>query len=220
MVGGAAAGISLGFMTLPANAATATRKFRAYLGSSRAGTQVITVAREAGGVSVTNKTDLVAKILGIPVYRYKLQSREVWSGGVIQSISSTGTDNGRKHFVNAKRGSGGLVVEGSKFNGVVSGNPTSSSFFISDLLNRKTWVSTQTGKPINVAVSKRGKTTFALPSGNVPCTHYRFAGELKIPVDAYFADNGDLLGYMFEIKGQRARIISDSLNPAFKPIWG
>lgn len=220
LIGGGAFGLGLAHASLPANAASVQRRYRAYLGSSNAGSQVITVAREGRNVVVSNTTDLVAKLLGIPVYRYKLNSREVWSDGVIQSIKSNGLDNGRKHFVDASRSGNGLQVKGSRFTGVVQGNPTSSSFVSSQLIGRKTWVSTQTGQPIKVAVSKRGKTTFPLPGGRVPCTHYHFAGGLKYPVDAYFADNSDLLGYMFTIKGQRARIIADSADPAFQPIWG
>lgn len=220
LIGAAAAGISLPMLSLPAQGATATRRFRAYLGSSKAGTQIISVSRDGQNVVVTNQTDLVARLLGIPVYRYKLNSREVWRDGMIQAINATGTDNGRAHFVNATRTSGGLQVDGSKYKGLVSGNPTTSSFVHSNLINQKTWVSTQTGQPLSVNVAKRGATTFPLPTGSVPCTHYHFSGKLKYPVDAYFAQNGDLLGYMFEIKGQRARIISDSAEPAFQPIWG
>lgn len=220
LLGAAALGLATPFLSLPAHAAQATRTFRAFLGSSKAGSQVISVARNGNAVTVSNQTDLVAKLLGIPVYRYKLNSTEVWSGGVIQSITSSGNDNGKTHFVKAKRTSGGLQIEGSRFNGVVPGKATSSTFFVSDMLGRKTWVSTQTGKPVTVNAAKRGKTTIQLPSGKVPCTHYHFSGGLKYPVDAYFADNGDLLGYMFSIKGQRARIIAQSATPEFKPIWG
>lgn len=214
------AGAIVPFLSLPAGAASVSRRYRAYLGSSNAGTQTISVARQGGGISVTNRTELVAKLLGIPVYRYTLNSTEIWKDGVIQSISARGKDNGTSHFVNAQRVSGGLQVEGSKFKGLVAGNPTSSSFFISDLVGRKTWISTQTGRPIKVAVTKRGKTTFQLKTGTVPCSHYHFAGELKLPVDAYFAENGDLLGYMFDIKGKRARIIAETADPAFRPVWG
>lgn len=217
---GATAAVSLPFMTLPAHAASATRRYRAFLGSSKAGSQVLSVTRNGNAVTVGNQTNLVAKLLGIPVYRYELTSTEVWSGGALQSISSVGKDNGKKHFVQAKRSSGGLQIEGSRFSGVVAGKATSSTFFVSDMLGRRTWVSTQTGKPITVNAAKRGKTTIQLPSGKVACTHYHFSGGLKYPVDAYFAENGDLLGYMFEVKGQRARIIADSAEPAFKPIWG
>lgn len=171
-------------------------------------------------MTVANQTNLVAKLLGIPVYRYQLTSSEVWANGAIQSITASGSDNGKKHFVNAKRTAAGLQVEGSRFTGVVPGKATSSTFFVSDMLGRKTWVSTQTGKPITVTATKRGPTTIQLASGKVPCTHYHFSGGLKYPVDAYFADNGDLLGYMFTIKGQRATIIADSASPEFKPIWG
>lgn len=204
----------------PAEAAAATRTFKAYLGSSRAGSQTISVERSGRDVVVTNRTDLVAKLLGIPVYRYTLNSREVWRNGVLQAITATGSDNGKANFVNAVRDGGGLRIQGSKFTGRVDGNPGSTSFFIADLLQHRTWISTQTGKPIRVAVANRGTTSFALSGGAVPCTQYHVGGQLKVPVDAYYATNGDLLGYTFQIKGQRARVVSTSAQPEFRPLWG
>jgi len=147
------------------------------------------------------------------------QKITLWEGGILQSISGKTDDNGKSDFVEARRTGAGLEVKGSDYSGVVKGNIASTSFFTTSLLDRSTWVSTQGGKPIAVKVTKKGRATLGLPGGNVPCTHYHFGGKLKIPIDAYFDDKGDLAGYMFDARGERARVLANSMTPDLKSIW-
>lgn len=217
--GTASSALLLPFSAFSAQNGTATREFKASRGSSNAGSQKITLTRNGDIVTVDLQTRLKVRLLGIPVYRYSLNSREIWEGGVLQRISGKTDDNGKNEFVEANRTAAGLEVKGSGFTGVVTGNLASTSFFTTSLLDRKTWVSTQGGKPINVAITKKGRATLALPDGNVACTHYHFGGELNIPIDAYFDGNGDLAGYMFDAKGERARVLAKSRNPDLNSIW-
>lgn len=198
---------------------TVSREFSATRGSFNVGRQKITLNRQGDVVTIDLQTRLQAKILGISIYKYSLDSREIWEGGILQSISGQTTENKKKDFVQASRSGDALKINGSGFAGDVKGKITTSSFFTTDLLNRKTWVSTQNGKPLNVAVSKRGAATLQLSSGNVVCTHYHFAGQLKLPVDAYFDRNGDLAGYMFDAKGERARVLATSTNQQLRSVW-
>lgn len=198
---------------------TASRTFAASRGTSRAGHQKITLTRSGSVVTIDLETRLSVKLLGIPFYRYSLNSREIWENGVVQSISGKTDDNGKPSFVEARRVAAGLQVEGSDYNGVVEGKIATTSFFTTSLLDRKVWVSTQGGKPINVDVTKKGKATLGLPSGNVTCTHYYLGGKLRIPIDAYFDGNGDLAGYMFDARGERARVLAKSTDQVLKSIW-
>lgn len=208
------------FMGLVAEAKAASRAYVAYRGSSKVGRQQLDITRSGDTVSVSIATRLKVKLLGITVYRYDLDSREIWEGGVLQSISAKGSDNGKAHFAKAARTSAGLQIEGSKFNGVVGGNPASTSAFLPEIVTRPTWVSTLTGKPIKVASAKRGQATLNLPGGAVACTHYHCGGELKLPLDVYFTPSGELAAYMFDAKGERARVIAQSIEPAMRPLWG
>lgn len=198
---------------------SATREFAASRGSSDAGRQKITLSRSGDVVTIDLETRLRVKLLGIPVFRYSLNSREIWEGGVLQRISGKTDDNGKAAYVEAQRTGAGLDVKGSDYKGVVKGNVASTSFFTTSLLDRNVWVSTQGGKPIKVKVAKKGRATLGLPSGNVPCTHYFFGGELNIPIDAYFDNSGGLAGYMFDARGERARVLAKSMQPDLHAIW-
>ena len=207
------------FGAFSATNGSVTREFSVSRGTSNAGRQKITLTRKGDLVTVDLETRLKVSLLGIPVFRYSLNSSEVWEGGILQSISGKTDDNGKSDFVEARRTGAGLEVKGSDYSGVVKGNIASTSFFTTSLLDRSTWVSTQGGKPIAVKVTKKGRATLGLPGGNVPCTHYHFGGKLKIPIDAYFDDKGDLAGYMFDARGERARVLANSMTPDLKSIW-
>ncbi len=47
----------------------------------------MTVAREGALVRVETRIDIAARIFGIPVYRYRLSSSEVWEGGALRSLT-------------------------------------------------------------------------------------------------------------------------------------
>lgn len=216
----AGAAAALPFLGLVAEAKSASRAYVAYRGSSNVGRQQLDIARSGDTVTVNISTRLRVKLLGVTVYRYDLDSSEVWEGGVLQRIAAKGSDNGKPHFANATRTGAGLQIEGSRFNGVVGGNPASTSAFLPEIVTRSTWISTLTGKPINVASSKRGQATLNLPGGAIACTHYHCGGELKLPLDVYFTPSGELAAYMFDAKGERARVIAQSLEPGMRPLWG
>ncbi len=218
LAGAAGTALNVPFSAFAANG-TATRKFSAARGSSDAGHQKISLTRSGDVVTIDLETRLKVRLLGIPVFRYSLNSREVWEGGVLQSISGKTDDNGTPEFVEARRVASGLEVNGSDFKGVVKGNIASTSFFTTSLLDRTTWVSTQGGLPIDVKVTKKGRATLGLPEGNVVCTHYHLGGKLKIPIDAYFDGNGDLAGYTFDAKGEQARVLATSTTPVLNSIW-
>lgn len=202
-----------------AAATSATRSFKATRGASSVGAQQITLARSGDVVTIDLKTRLKVKILGITLYRYSLNSREVWEGGQVMRISGKTDDNGKADFVEAERVAGGLNVQGSGYSGIVTGKIATTSFFTTDLIERPVWVSTQNGKPKNVRVAKRGPASLRLPSGDVSCNHYFLGGDLNIPIDAYFDGRGDLVGYMFDAKGERAKIIAQSNSPDLRSIW-
>lgn len=205
--------------TWAANNGSVTRSFQATRGSSNVGQQQITLTRSGDQVIIDLRTKLNVKLLGLSVYRYNLNSREIWEGGQIVAMSGKTNDNGKTKVVEARRVSGGLDVKGSGFTGLVKGELSTTSFFTTDIINRKTWISTVDGKPKKVAIAKRGAAQLSLPSGQVTCTHYYIGGDLSIPVDAYFDEHGDLVGYMFDAAGKRGRMIAQSNSPKLRSVW-
>jgi len=83
LAGAAGTALNVPFPAFGANG-TASRKFSASRGASDAGHQKITLSRSGDVITIDLETRLKVRLLGIPVYRYSLNSREVWEGGVLQ----------------------------------------------------------------------------------------------------------------------------------------
>ena len=216
---GAGSALALtGLSAAPAAAATAERVFKAYRGRKHVGGQILTVTRSGTKTSVRLQTELQDRFLVWSI-RYKLDSTEIWKNGVLQSIKSSTVENDTRDYVNARRTGAGLEIDGSRFSGVVGGNPASSSFFVPEIAMRTTWISTQSGKPFQVGARPAGKTRFETGSGAVTCTKYECAGQLKIPVDAYFTEDAELAGYVAHIKSLKVRSIAQSMDQKLAPLW-
>lgn len=212
------AGAALTVSSLPAEAASASRVYKAYFGKRHIGGQVLNISRKGSVTSVRLQTQMVGKILGYSI-DYEIDSKETWKNGVLQSIESKAKDDGGTHFVSARRGGGGLKVKGSGFNGVVAGNPGSSSFFVPDIMLRRTWVSNQSGRPWAVETQKIGNTNFKTDVGTMPCTRFQCTGDLKFRTDVYFTKNGELAGYTLSRFGLKVKFLAQSMDQKFAPLW-
>ena len=95
------AGAACSFLATPAIAAMGTsRTFEIYRDGSLVGRHVLDAVQSKGRFEVQIDIEIAIKILGITAYRYTLNNREVWSGGVIQSVTSKVDDDGDPDFAN------------------------------------------------------------------------------------------------------------------------
>ena len=201
-----------------ARASSASRTWSASRAGRAFGEQRVTVERSGSTSIVDFQTQLKGVILLIPV-SYQLTCREIWEGGVLQSIESKCRQNSEDFFVSARRTAEGLDIKSTKFTGVVKGNPGTSTFFVSDIVTRKTWISTQTGKPMRIDPVNRGAARVEVAGSAVDCTHYRCEGQLRYPIDAYFDAGGELVAYYVEALGSTNNFEATSLEPRLRPLW-
>jgi len=80
LTGAASAALISPFGTAFAANGSVAREFQATRGSSRVGSQKISLTRSGDVVSVSLRTRLNVKVLGISLYRYELDSTETWEG--------------------------------------------------------------------------------------------------------------------------------------------
>ena len=207
-------------MILPgtAFANTAKRTWAASRAGRDFGTQVVSVQRSGSASIVDFQTDLRGMILLIPI-RYQLTCREIWEGGVLQSVESKCRQNGEDFFVSARRKGDVLELKSTKFNGKVDGNPGTSTFFVSDIVRRDVWISTQTGKPMKVTTTNRGNSDIEIAGQKIACTHYYCGGQLRYPIDAYFDKDGELVAYFVDALGQQNRFVAQSMQQKLRPLW-
>lgn len=204
--------------SVPAQAATIMRRYDAYRGRKRFGQQAISLKEDGSSLIVDLHTRLKGRVL-VFNFDYEVRSQEVWRDGVLQNLRATAREGDKKFFVNATRSSAGLDVKSSKFNGIATGELTTSSIFMADLAKRPRWLSTQSGRVFDVKANSKGKAFVETPQGRVECTHYYCAGNMKVPLDAYYSQTGELVSYEFDAVGARARVVAQTVDPAFHTLW-
>ncbi len=213
-------GSSLTIAALPAgpvSAASATRQFAVYLGRKNVGSSSVRLSRSGSRVDAEIEVRLHLNILGLIRFDYQLSNRESWRGGVLQEMRSTTNNNGSTEFANATRTGRGLEMEGSAYQGLVEGNPATTSYFTTDFLERSTWINTQNGKVFTPTIGRVGAAAFATAEGSTPCTRYAIRGGVN--ADLYYDSTYEWMGSSFSVAGRTARIAMSSRGESLNRIW-
>lgn len=201
----------------PASAASATRQFAVYLGRKKVGDSSVRLSRSGNRVDAEIEVSLHLSILGIINFDYQLSNRESWQDGVLQEMRSRTNNNGPVEYANANRTGRGLEMEGSGYQGIIEGNPATTSYFTSDFLERRTWINTQNGKVFTPSIGRVGTANFATAEGETPCTRYALRGGANS--DLYYDRNFEWMGSSFSVAGRTARIAMSSRGGSLNRIW-
>ena len=213
-------GASLTIASLPASpalAASATRLFTVFLGRKHVGNSSVRLSRSGSRVDAEIEVSLHLSILGIINFDYQLSNRESWRDGVLQEMRSRTNNNGPIEYANANRTGRGLEMEGTGYQGIVEGNPATTSYFTSDFLERRTWINTQNGKVFTPSIGRVGAANFATGEGNTPCTRYAIRNGVES--DLYYDSNFEWMGSSFSVAGRTARIAMSSRGGSLNRIW-
>ncbi len=213
-------GATLGLASLPmgpATASTATRTFDVYLGRRKVGRSSMQLSRSGNRVDAEVEVTLHLSILGLIKFDYQLTNRESWRDGVLQEMRSRTNNNGPIEYANATRTSRGLEMDGSAYQGIVEGNPATTSYFTSDFLERRTWINTQNGKVFTPSIGRVGAANFSTSEGATPTTRYAIRGGVNS--DLYYDSNFEWMGSSFSVAGRTARIAMSSRGGSLNAIW-
>ncbi len=213
-------GASLTIASLPAgsaSAASASREFNVYLGRKKVGSSSVRLSRSGNRVDAEVEVSLHLSILGILNFDYQLSNRESWKDGVLQEMRSRTNNNGPIEYANATRTSRGLEMDGSRYQGIIEGNPATTSYFTTDFLERPTWINTQNGKVFTPSIGRVGAATFNTSEGETPCTRYAIRNGVNS--DLYYDSNYEWVGSSFSVAGRTARIAMSSRGGSLNRIW-
>jgi hypothetical protein len=153
--------------------------FSVWRSGSEIGQHRVTFAREDGALTVRSVLDLVVKLLGIPVYRYKYQSNEVWRDGTLTRLDSSIDDNGTPSKVEARQDDGKLTVAGSKGHETVTGPILPSTHWNPQTIEADRLLNTLDGKIETVKLVPEGVESVPVGNGQVQATHYRYTGDIQ-----------------------------------------
>lgn len=162
-------------LALAATPATRRLTFSVLRNGTRIGEHVMSFSGDPASPTVTTDVRMTVKLGPVPVFRYRHNAVERWSGGRFSSLETTTNSNGKAERVSARRTEAGVLIETAK--GAITGPAGVRPFthwnpevFAGPLFNP------QAGKLLKVTARK------------VSATHWSVRGEAEI--DDFYDGSG------------------------------
>ena len=142
------------------------------------------------------------KILGITVYNYVHQSKELWQQDCLLQIEASTDINGEDFFVRGSRRGDQLTLENPSGRSNMSGCIMTFAYWNPAILEQERLLNVQTGEYLDVGVQYLGEKPLQIQDRVVPALHYRIsAGDRDIEL-SYSADR-EWLGLSSTARGGR-----------------
>jgi len=155
--------------------------FRLIRHGSEIGRHTLTFEPKGGILTVHIAVDALVTLLSIPIVRYAHHVTEVWQDGMLAGVTGETNKNGQHEWVNARRGSAGLVVLGSKTERYVAPEPAGSTSYWNRHLLDGPMISLEDGILLRPKVLKEHAERIKLASGGTtPADHYNLSGAFRV----------------------------------------
>ncbi|MFK7942936.1 MAG: DUF6134 family protein [Paracoccaceae bacterium] len=178
-----------GLYTPALAASSASRTFSVARGGDPMGEHVLSAVRNGDRFEIDIVIRLKVKILGVTAYRYEMDNREVWQNGRLVSLNTKVNDDGTKDFATAKQAGEQLDIKGSRFSGLVAGDAVTTTYYAKQFIERRPWISTQSGAPLDIAIKPEGRGNWWQVTGEL---------ETRLGYDA----RGEWTGCEFDAGGE------------------
>ena len=199
---------------LPPGPGSAETHLRVFLEGREVGTWEIALNRDEDALRVDTLIDIVrTRFAGLPVDSYTLETRETWSGGLLRALKSTARGSGERREVRAGMQDGSLHLEGPGYEGQVPANTGTSSLFSRDMLERATWIDTDSGQLLSIS-SDLGRR---VKIGGTEFDEYLVSSETEAKL--FYTDDGRFGGAVMKLMGASARILPGQVS-AIDPSLG
>ena len=216
IAGGATAGVLLAAPSI-LRAASAARYFKVLRDGDDFGEHTLSVTRSGSDVQVAIDIVLKVKVLGITAFNYSMKNREVWSDGRLVSMDSVVDDDGDPDYARAKAVGDVIEIDGSDYQGTVPGDAATTTYWTKDFLDRKIWINTQTGVPINVTTRATGKGEISGISSTFATDTWTAKGD-NLDIVLHYVD-AEWASVEFDAGGEQARYSPENLSPPLAPLW-
>lgn len=147
-------------------------------------------ALEPGSRSLESTALFTVRVLGVPLYRYRHEARELWRGDCLARIASDTDDDGTRNAVRQD-----FAHDTGCLRSFAYWNPA--------ILVSQPLLDPQTGKTETVQVSREEDGVVTVRGQPRPATRWRLVGP-KYPIDVWYATgSGEWVGLDSTVRGGR-----------------
>jgi hypothetical protein len=166
---------------------------------SKLGKHELSFSPAADGVTVHAAVELTYKILGVTLYHYTHRATEIWADNQVVALQAMTNDNGAQYSVTARRGPGGLAVQGSKAPRYIAPVDALPASHWNQRELEGPWINTQDGRLMRPKVTAGHVETIPAGGGrSLSARRFNLSGEVQL--DLWYDDHLGWSGLSF-IKG-------------------
>lgn len=166
----------------------------------RFGTHNVTFDRDGDVLTARSQVELKAGLGPVTVFRYTLDTTEVWRDGTVERVEGKTRDGGDRDTVKVVRQGERLVVDATAFKGELPVGTIPLSHWNSRIVNGGKLLSTQDGEVFDLKVTAAGRERVKVGATTLDAN--RFEVSTRIPYTVWYDDTGRWVKMAFEARGQ------------------
>lgn len=155
---------------------------------------------DTGALQVDVHVRLKAGLGPITLFRYELDSTELWQDGELVSLVGAVNDDGTREKMQAARVGDTLRVEGDALRGDVQGLVIPASHWNYRAMEQNQLLSSENGELIQVDIQPVGRETLEIDGQSIAANKYLLDSDIDVTL--WYDDTGRWLKLAFEARGQ------------------
>ena len=175
------------------------------------------LTRQGSKLAANIEVSINVKLLGINLFNYQLQAKEIWENKTLQHLDCVTTIGDKEEFARGFRVKNGFKINGSSYSGTIDGNPATTSYYTPEFLKRNIWISTQNGTPLKVNVEDKGFKNMNTSSGLIKAKEWKVNGDLEL--NLFYDSNNEWVGSNFVAGGSVATFILHNKAGNLNSVW-
>jgi len=156
--------------------------FSVWRSGSEIGKHYVEFARDGGTLRVESRLELVVRLVGIPVFRYRYYAKENWRQESLQGLDVKIDNDGTPLAIDAKRVGDKIDVSGPAGAFAIPGVIMPTTHWDMRIVNENEVLNTTNGKLNHVNVVKGKVEQIAMANGKIDATHYVYTGDIQAEV--------------------------------------
>ena len=171
-------------------------EFDIYRNNKHIGEHIFSFAKSNEQISIESKINFIIKKLGIVLYEYHVEGKEVYEDGKLIKFNSRTDQNGKEKYVNLELENDEFIINGSSFKGKTPTNYLLGTWWNHSIVEAEAQISAVSGRIINQKVTFLGKETIKIGNKNYKTLHFNFSStdkklkkDKKLNTDVWYEEN-------------------------------
>ncbi len=161
------------------------------------GSQVYRIDRQGRRITVDIRTNIDFRLLSLPIYRFRHESREIWEGDRLVRLISNTNDNGDPVVLDVRADGRVLRVGGDAVHLEVDGKAVPASLWNPVVVKRERLLDTVKGTVLTTKVEYLGEEAVPVGERQVQARKYRLSGDYSRDL-WYDSRDGSLVRVLFK----------------------